>query len=307
MSTQRIAKGVAATLTLNVYSETDALTSIGSSVAVSVANSAGTVVSSGTATGTTSPYTYSLPAQATLGPLVATWTSSGITWTTEHEIVAARYAPLAAIRASHDELASDGDYSDAQVLEKRDSVEIELEDIAGLSFVRRRARLTLDGSGTRTLELPVRYIRRIVSATIGGTALSAGDIALIVLDDDDPPRSCTGVLVRDGSYWSAGRRNVVLDVEHGFDSPPSDVLSAFHRLMYHRLHTRNTEVLDRAVSFGAGGGTYQLAQATATSTGIDEIDAVLSRYSRKGREGKTVPASRPLRLSVQRAGALFHS
>ena len=314
--TNRIVRGVATTLTLTVLDQSDNPANAAGTMTIGVADAAGTaIVAAGTATANPGigKYTYALAAQAALGVLTATWTNGALTWTTTHEVVSSRYYTTSDAQASHDELADGGDFNDADIIAKRDAVEAEIERITRMSFCRRRTRLSVDGTGTPLLELPVRYVRRVVSATIlasygsaSSTALTAGQLGAVALDDADPPDSCTGIIVRtDGATWPSGRRRIVVDVEHGFDDPPPDLRVAAMRLAYWRHHERNTEVLDRALSFGASGGSYQLAQPSEYSTGIPVVDAVLSRYSRRARNGEPVVASRPMRLNVGRH-SIFH-
>lgn len=315
MLIQRIPKNVPSTLTFVALNDADVATDVGSVTIGVVDDTGATVVASGTGTtGAGGTYTYALAARATLGVLVATWTASGgRSWETVHEVVSQRYASISEIRDSHDELVAGGDFSDVQVARARDAVELEFERITGLSFARRRGLFVLSGSGTTVLQTPVRYVRRVVSGSvydrIGGTAtaLTTAQITAIALDDEAPPGSCTGLLVlTDGAVWPAGRRNLSLTLEYGYDAPPRDVWAAVLRTAYWRLHNRNTEVLDQATALSAAGTTFSLDRASATSTGIPAVDAVLGPYSDRGRDGLRGPASGSLRLSRNRAGSLFH-
>lgn len=312
----RIVRGVPTTLRFQFLNGADEPTDAGAVTLAIVDGSGTSVLASTSATSDNAGnYSYLLAARTVLGVLVVTWTvtSTGATFERVYEVVSSRYLTLAGARASHDELAADGDFSDDQVLEKRDAVELEIERITGLSFCRRRSLLVLDGPGTAVLPLPVRFVRQVVSVTTydrlggSGTAFTAGQLAAIARDDEMPPDSCTGLLVRtDGAVWPSGRRNVVVVVEHGYETAPPDVKGAALRLLYWRLHTRNTEVLDRATTYSAAGATFALAKASQTSTGIDEVDAVLGAYGKRGRDGSNAPASQVMRLSRNRAGSLFH-
>lgn len=310
----RIPAGVPGPLTLAVLDTAEAPVDVGV-VTVTVRRADGTTASTGPASGAgTAARTYTLPAQSQLTTLTASWVSTVGTWTTRHDIVGGRYFTLAEARASHDELAAGAGWSDADILAKRDSVEVEVEQLTGLRFCRAGGRIVVDGGGRTVLTVPVRYVRRIAAVSLstpGGATLALTDaqLAAIALDDVDPPRGADGLLHRvDRALWPVGRRNVTIDLEYGYDAPPPDLKDAALRLLYWRLHQRNTEILDRVDRFDASGGIYRFGTSPDQwRTGLHEtVDAIIARYSRVSSDGNAGPAYGEVRMSVMANNSILH-
>lgn len=89
--------------------------------------------------------------------------------------------------------------------------------------------LTLDGSGSCTLLLPSLHVTSIVSITESGTLLDAADYAW----------SASGVVERvaPGRAWSALPRSIVIELEHGWSTPPPDVAAIVQQLASRLGHT----------------------------------------------------------------------
>lgn len=327
--TVRVARTATATLSRTFYvGETP--TDSTAPVTVAVTDAAGQDVASGTATsaGTgTGRYTCTLPAQSTLALLTVAWTAtiSGVQVVEydQVEIVGGFYFSLAEGRASDSSLADQSKYSTEELLRARQEVEEECERITRRAFVPRYRRITLDGTGTSDLMLPdpgdeqisgivLRGVRLpIRSATVAprygqtAVALTGGELAALAVTRD-------GILRRtDGRVWTEGLANVVLEYEHGNDGPPADLARAALTRFRSRLQMRTSGIPDRATSYSTEGGTYRLATPDAASTGIPDVDAVYSRYSRganagRGPNGGPVAAGRTLSYDPQR-WSLFHS
>lgn len=207
-------------------------------VTYAVTNGAGTVIASGTATkngtGVTTNYTFSLPIVADPTVLRVRWTRSdsgaylddllevfGSVLFTEAE---ARAKQISGLQTP---LSSETSYSDDTIATWRLKIQEAFEQRTGRSWVRRYCRLELSGNGGYQLGLhdgyartslgleaagPGRYrdIRRILTATVGGTAVTVGNIKIL-----------GSQLHRTDSTWAVATTtdplNVVVEYEYGID------------------------------------------------------------------------------------------
>jgi hypothetical protein len=244
----------------------------------------GTSVASGTAAHPGSPgvYTAVLPGQAELDTITLDWTGTiggaAVTVRDFVEIVGGFLFGLAEARAMRPPLSATT-YPAATLAARRIEVEQECEAICRKAFVPRFARYLLDGSGTDELVLPDMQVRAVRSAKVavraGGTfiALSVDQVAAVAPD-------ASGVLVRDdGDVWPRGRKNVLVEYEHGLDYPPEEVRTAAMLRLRSRLGMGNTGVPDRAISFTvAEGGVYRLSTPGKDRTGVPDVDAAYLRH-----------------------------
>ena len=165
----------------------------------------------------------------------------------------------------------------------------------------RYRRIVLDWTGTDTLLAGVQEIRTVRSVRIytpagtsSYTALTSAQLAGLIVSPDGQIRR-TDYLV-----FAEGTGNVVLEVEHGLDEPPAQLRRAAFTRLRHRLNMATSSVPERATNFTAvEGGTYQLSMPGVYATGIPDVDAVYSRYSRRKRDKDDYPASRPMNLDPQ--------
>ena len=324
--TVRVARTRAATLR-HVFEVDETPTDSTTTVTVAVTDANGTSVAADDAVSAgAGTYTFALPAQANLAALTAAWSATidgaAVVETDEVEIVGGFLFTLAEGRNSDDVLKDTTKYTTEDLLKARVEVEVECERITQRAFVPRYRRVTLDGTGTRDLMLPdggddlvagilLRGVRlplrsAKVAPRVGQafTALNAPQLAALAVTRD-------GLLRRtDGNVWTEGLANVVLEYEYGSDSPPEDLKRQALVRFRSRLNIHRTGIPDRATSYTAtDGGTYRLSMPGAATTGIPEVDAVYSRYSRGGnaggKDGQPVPASRTLDFTPQRY-SLFH-
>jgi hypothetical protein len=220
-------------------------------VTIGITRADGTVlVAAGAATtGTgTAARTYNLTTTHTalLDALTVTWTSTlKGTLISYVEIVGGFLFTISQARGLPP-LNNTTTYPTATLLEMRTTVEQAIEDEYGTALVPRYRLETFSGDGTRTLRLrdPVRTIR---SATVGDTALTAGNIADLTTN--------YGFVV--GYTWTAGIGNIVVGYEYGLDSPPPRIAMDAIRLA--RQWLVGGPVDDRASTFSSTeGGTYGL-------------------------------------------------
>lgn len=282
----------------------------------------GEEVTDGTATHAgTGQYAFTLAAQSQLMSGTVEWTAvidgNTTTETTFWEIVAGFFFTLKGGRDSDESLSSSERYPTDDLRDKRTQVEVECETICDRAFYPRYDRVVLDGSGTSRLILKmsdpvrsvadIRTIRRIaVAPDLDETFvdLTAGELAGVAAHAD-------GTLIRtDGAVFTEGFGNVVVEFEYGLSRPPADLIPACLTRFRSRLNLNKSGIPDRASSYSMGEfGTYRIIQPDTYSTGLPEVDAVYSRYSRRvngtGPNAKRVPASRSLVYAPQRY-SLFH-
>lgn len=313
---QRVLQGAPATLTVTFADQDGAPVDATGTVTVLVAQADGTVVlplGSATVHGDTGVYTVALTAAQTaqLNLLTATWTDAGNTRVivSEHEIVGGYFFSLADARTSNDGLLEDeSTYSDEDILSCRQEVEEEAEVICDVAFVPRYNRVALDGDATTAIVLPDNRIRTIRSVRIypvtGGTlfvSFTPTQLAGLAIGDDSTIRRT------DFGFFDEGRANIIVEYEHGWDLPPSDLRRASLTRLRSRLNYDKGGINDRATTFTAENGqSYKLATAEAFRTGIPEVDAAYGRYSFRelGGDGAR-PVSRQLNYDPQRY-SIFH-
>lgn len=266
-------------------------------------------------------YTFVLPAQAQLTRGTVVWSATvggnATTETTFFEVAGGFFFTLKEGRDSDESLSSAERYPTGDLRAKRVEVEDECEAICDRAFVPRYDRVVLDGTGTNRLLLKlsdpersladIRTIRRIsVAPDLDETFVdyTPGQLAGVAAQAD-------GTLIRtDGNVFTEGYRNVIVEFEYGLDRPPTGLVTACLTRLRSRLNLNKSGIPDRASSYSMGEfGTYRIIQPDTYTTGIPDVDAVYSRYSRRtngtGPNAKRVPASRSLIYRPQQY-SLFH-
>lgn len=237
MTVERLLRGFPQTIQTTFYLDGVAATAGTVTVTITKADGSALVTDAATtAAGTpTFVYSYVLPAQTNLNDLTATWTGtisgSPATATTEIEIVGGFYVTLAAIRALPN-LSDTSKFPNAKLIDARQWFETTFERATGVAWVPRFARDRVDGSGTSTLMLPRWPVRRnpvtglpaILSVrdyttSAAYTSYDSAALADLVIDGPHLRRV-------NGTAFTSGARNLVVEYEHGFDRPPADVVEA---------------------------------------------------------------------------------
>ena len=271
-----------ATLELKTYNTAGEAADAAAPPTISIADSAGTVLTSGTSTDAgVGVYAFTLtPAQtANLDVYTATWTYTmgGVAnqiAKTYYEVVGGFFFTVAEFRAYDARLASTVTHTEAEIREARDYAEEVIETACGVAFRPRGRRVTLSGTGINTVLIPDLRPRSVISGTIDGTALTAAEVTDLDIQD-------WGAIVRDTlGYWTSGSRNVVLYYEHGYSEPPEEVKTAAMELAASRLV--KSAIPQRAESWTSDEGSFRLSTpGPSRPTGIPSVDAVIARYSEK--------------------------
>lgn len=307
-ATQRLLRGKPGTLIGTLTdSQGDPVAAGGTVTAGVVSASGATILAPGAATtpaGDTGVYQVAVTAAQTalLDRWVATWIdSAGNTEVTAHEVCGGFLFGLAEVRASDLTLNDTSKYPDSAILDLRQAVEDEVEFICDVAFVPRYRRVILDGTATVSIYVPdsrVTLIRSVAVIQRSGQSIWFTTAQLAALNAQLPGDDSDDFQLQrnDGGIWDEGRRNVIIEYECGYPGPPLELKKAGLRRLRYSLNQNKTAIPDRASSFITEGGTlFKLDSADAFKTGINDIDAVYSRYStrRFGDQG-LVPVSRPV-------------
>lgn len=278
MTVHRVLRTAKATLARTFYLD-EAGTDTQGSVAVAVTRLDGSAVQAGTASGPDADHVYTFTFQGSdvLDELVVTWSATVggdavILDQDRIQVAGGFYFGLAEGRAVDDVLKSTQRYPTADLVERRTETEDECELICGQAFVPRFHREVVDGSGRNILRTRWPWIRAVRSVTIGGVALAGADLAGIGYGD-------VGTLYRGGSGWPAGRRNIVIEYEHGRDWPPTTIVRSA-KLRFKSLVLQPKSALpDRAERIAVTEmGVVSLATPDQWHTGIPEVDAGYAKF-----------------------------
>lgn len=264
----RVAKGSPATLTLPTSQPASSGT-----VTVTRDRDSVTLVNAQAVTLEAEQVTYVLAAQSTESNLTVTWsivTAAGTTTVVEKLQVASsvtvsvddlrRYKPLDDTRR----------YSDALITQARTAIEDELEQVTGVSFTGREFTVTVNGSGTTELFLPVGRPRSVTSITVDGVVASTSGITV-----DER----AGVLINSNT-WTAGRMNVTVTGVCGYSTPPGQVPFAVAKGVRYMLV--DSPVLDRAISTTNEDGTSSslvVAGVRGALFSIPELNTITQTYN----------------------------
>lgn len=258
-------------------------------VEVTVTDDAGdTVVDAGTATADASTppipgrYTFALPPQIELGVLRVDWTgtfdAAEQTITTWVEVVGGRLFTVDELRA-HDKGVADEDvFPDWKIAVARDRCEDFFRDSTGVSFTRRRRRVTVRGTGSDVLAIPDKRVLKVVAASVNGQAVEQSVLDSIVV------ASYGALRLSGGSWGSSGltgtSSSVTVTYEYGYDDPPAAIRHAAMILARREVVTVDAD--DRAVSLSNDLGTVRLSvpgPGEFYRTGIPVVDRALSDYA----------------------------
>lgn len=275
---ERILKATPGTLSQQWYEDGTAVDP--GTVTLGIARADGTVlVAAGTATSgaTTAPRTFNLTTTHTslLDRLAVTWTSTlKGTLVSYVEVVGGFLFSISEARALTP-LSDTVAYTTADIADTRTAVEQAIEQACGCAFVLRYSLERYSGDGSQSLQLKHPLPASVRSATIGGTALTAPQLADLALS---PGGEAWSSMV----CWTWGRSNIQVGYEHGFQDPPAEIRRAALQLAKEWLVGRSSPVDERAVTFSAGdGGTYGLVVAGrgGSEFGMPDVDAAVARYS----------------------------
>lgn len=292
----RYARNRAGTVAFTVRNEDGTATNPTGSVSVSVLDSSGTQIATGTATqaqGHAHDCTYALPSavRGTLGLYTVrfTYTLSGVSETVDVpvEVVGALLFDVAELRDRYPDVSNTNRYTSADIRAARDEATERLEEAAQVAFATRRTVQTLSGDDTTRLLLPHVEVTTInsvsiytdttVGADVVDDAFDATELADVEID------AAAGVLKRvDGDVWPAGHQNIVVDYEHGYESPPEPVRRAAMKLSLEALVPSALPSRAMSQTTDLGEVRYMMANPEAgRPTGDPEVDAAIYQFGRR--------------------------
>lgn len=258
---QRLLVNTPATLSVTLRVDTTAIDPAPDSAIVTIVRADGTLmVDAAAATNAgTGVFSYALTAAqlATLDELTVHWVSTLGTVTDTVEVVGGHHFTLSQARAlkpMNDEIA----YPTARLLEARTLAETALEDACMTAFVPRYFRWRLDGSGRYNLMLPRSRPLTITSATVDGTALTVGDLAVY---DDGRVYSPNG--------WTSGQSNIVIAGTYGYRFPPPRVARA--SMLLAKRFIVDSPVNDRATSLTTEDGTTSYLVTAGVRSAVFDV------------------------------------
>lgn len=252
----------------------------GNTVDVVIADADGSVLQASTAATIDSDSdsgraTVALAATHTARPrwITATWTrDDGAIQTTSHELVGGVFFTLAQARSERGAMGSATKYTASRIQTARTEAERECEEICGVAFVPRYARVRLDGNGRQRLTVPHRRIRQVLSVVDDeDDTWTAAQIAAVRPQD--------GFLDLDDDIWPCGTANLVVEYLHGWDRPPADMLGAHLRRAKYAIDEAVSTLPVGAFTLLTADGQITLQRPDAKRTGDHLVDAVYARYS----------------------------
>ena len=281
MNLRRIVKDQDATL--SVLIENDDGERTGLTVTVDVDRADGTSVVDGanaTEAGSTGVYEYALDATDNdqLDRLTITWNvaASAESYITYADVVGSHYCSLAQMRKL-EPLDDATSYEDPQLVEARDLASYALERACNRAFTARYGREQLVGDGLAYLRLNASRIRSIDAVSVGETALSAEEIALIYPD-------ASGILQKRSGTWAS---NSLITVEYTYGDEVADprvsravALIAREVLFEDALDGEGSGIPERATSINTEAGSFALVTAGVAQAAFDlpEVNAVVNDY-----------------------------
>lgn len=166
-------------------------------------------------------------------------------------------------------------FTDAIIEAMRTAVEQALEQACGVAFEPRTVTSErYDGDGGTDLLLIWPLVTAVSAASIGGTALTAAELAALITYTDGRLYHSSG--------WTAGRGNVLVSYTHGYATVPGRVKRA--ALILTSRFLQDSPVNDRATTLvNPDGSTQWLVTAGVRDAIFDipEANAVVSEYSRR--------------------------
>lgn len=267
------------TLTAQAIDEEGQPQTIDGPYGVTVTDSAGTILVTDAATYNEGILTYLLAASDIphLDTYTVTWTGTvdgnEWSWATEIEVVGGYLFEISDLRGEDRAFTDATKYPSDALRAIRTIVEDTMESprAAGLAFVPRGKRITIDGNDASFLIVPDYALRSVVSVKINGVALTGEEVATLTVDDD---------AVHAPFIWPAGNRNIEIHYIYGLDRAPTPITRA--ALMLAREYLVKSDLPGRATATSIGDQWFRVTIAGRDGvTGLPEVDAAINQFGRK--------------------------
>ena len=210
------------------------------------------------------------------GDLSASWVAevagNAEEWRTPFELVGGFIFEIGELRDHDEQFENQTNYPTEQLKRARTWAEDRFEHplAACAAYVPRGCRETRKGNGTPLLYLTYPNIRRVISVTVDGTALTEAELSELTI---------WRRAIESPSSWMEGSKIEVF-YEHGYDVPPEPVKEAV--MILAKEYAVESALSSRATSESTDVGFLRLSIATAGGrTGIPEVDAVMADYGHR--------------------------
>lgn len=276
----RIVKASTFTLASPVFvaSDNETPTDCASTPTCTVTRADGTALAAATVTAAAGDGRYTAAITTThtsrVDTLTIVWTGtvSGHTqvYTVEVEVVGARYATIPRLR-SLPNLDNVGRYTTAMLIDELENCEDIVERITGVAWVRRYCRESLQGDGTGRLMLRWPKPASVIAVSVDGVSQTASEFSfdgrLLVWESKTFPCS------------SDGAPNVVVDYEHGYQTPAPKLAREVEKWCRNELLARFSDQPSDQIRQVFDGLTIQFSTPDpqrGRPTGILTLDPVLT-------------------------------
>jgi hypothetical protein len=277
----RVLKGSQSAISRVFYVDGEPANATGTPTVTVVRDSDGTTIvnaqNASAITGVVGGYAYELtPTNLDrLDELTATWNvtldGAAQTFTQKIEVVGGFICSLGQIDGSLNRGGNEADYANSNKAAARMVAEDAFEREAGVAFVPRYRKVSLDGWSGTDLLLPNSQITTIRSVSVDGTAYTQDQLDALGLYGE------TGVIYNESS-WTRGRRNVEVVYEHGYRWPPADVERAVALIATSILKDGPWDDRGFAVTDDAGTVRLLTAGVSGAAFSIPDVQAALNRY-----------------------------
>jgi hypothetical protein len=285
MAELRVLRTAKATLSRTFYLD-EVATGASGAVGVAITRLDGSPVQSGNAAADGDSYSFTFQGSDVVDELIVTWvaTVGGDAITLDQDriqVVGGFYFGLAEARNIDPVLTNTVKYPTADIVARRIEVEDECELICGQAFVPRFCREVLSGRGhVNALRLRWPNLRRVRSLTVNGTAWTQDEVDAVGADPLGLIRATGGwTWAGYSGEWPSGIGNIIVEYEHGLDTPPATIVRGAKLRMKSLLLTNKSPLPDRAERLSTTDvGTVTLAIESKDSTGIPTVDACYRKF-----------------------------
>lgn len=284
MPASRLVKGAEGSLT-HQFTDSDGEPSAppAGTIAVTVARSDGTAVSTGSVTGSSDEpraVTVAVTELLVTDWLTATWTLDGSEIAVDtFEVCGGTLGSIAALKTTDPNLNTTPNET---LLTKRRTVEDMSLVVLRRAVFERFCVERVDGTGTARLPVAFGDVREVawvkVWSSTTSTSFTAAELAAI-------PATEGATLTRtDGGVWPCGVRNIEVGYRFGMRACPGDLLDALRKSVRYALTSFDSGVPSRATAMTTGDG-FSIGLAGPGNddwaTGDVEVDRVVNRYKRR--------------------------
>jgi hypothetical protein len=300
VNVERVLRNTAATVSVTFATGSTAVEA-DASVTVTVKKADGTTLLSTTAVNdpAVGVYTVVIPPQASLNFLTLTWTGtfSGTSITIESyvEIVGGFFFSISELRGADSALANATRFPDTALIDARQDVETEFEDICGRAFVPRYAREYIrdmfasnDERGYyKALYLTHTDPIRITGAKVGTTAYTSTDALSWETSQYVELIGGSGIALRGGPLLNGTFTGTptYVEYEYGFPQVPFQIKQKAIKRARLNLLGMGSTIDPRATTMilpDIGSVNLATPGLRGSETGIPDIDVVLKRYTYNG-------------------------